>query len=188
MTADIIERACNSTASVLDMARGTDLDKPTPCASWTVRDVINHVIGSVTTFADIAETGLYPQDDTEHDRTAGDFSAIFREQAKRIVAAFSAPDAMSKPMQLPHAEVPGAVCVWIAAGDIFTHGWDLARATGQSTDLDPDLAEQLLVQLRPMLPDVMRGPEGQAPFGPEVEITASAPAADRLAAFEGRHP
>jgi Clp amino terminal domain, pathogenicity island component len=31
-------------------------------------------------------------------------------------------------------------------------------------------------------------PEGQAPFGPKVAAASSAPAADRLAAFEGRRP
>jgi hypothetical protein len=34
----------------------------------------------------------------------------------------------------------------------------------------------------------MRGPDGRAPFGPRVEVAESAPPADRLAAFEGRHP
>ncbi|HLX49880.1 MAG TPA: TIGR03086 family metal-binding protein [Streptosporangiaceae bacterium] len=188
MSADILERACNSTAAVLDLARGADLDQPTPCLSWNVRDVINHVIGSAATFARIAETGSYPAGDTEHDCTAGDFSAAFRRQAQRVVAAFSAPDAMSKGMQLPFGEVPGAICVWIAAADIFTHGWDLAKALGQSTDLDPGLAGQLLARLQSLLPDAMRGPDGEAAFGPIVEVADSAPAADRLAAFEGRHP
>ena len=47
-------------------------------------------------------------------------------------------------MQLPFAELPGGVYVNIATTDTFTHGWDLAKATGQSTDLDPELATQLL--------------------------------------------
>ena len=81
-----------------------------------------------------------------------------------------------------------AVLAMVGAGDIFTHGWDLAKATGLPTDLEPDVAARLLVQLEPMLPDAMRGPDGEAAFGPRVEITDSAPAADRLAAFEGRHP
>lgn len=85
-------------------------------------------------------------------------------------------------------ELPGSVCVWLAAGDIFTHGWDLAKATGQPTDLEPDVAARLLVQIEPILPDAMRGPDGEAAFGPRVEVANSAPAADRLAAFEGRHP
>jgi uncharacterized protein (TIGR03086 family) len=95
---------------------------------------------------------------------------------------------MDKMMEMPIGELPGSVCVWIAAGDIFTHGWDLAKATGQPTDLEPGLAGALLAQIMPLLPDAMRGPEGQAPFGPRVEVAESAPPADRLAAFTGRHP
>jgi uncharacterized protein (TIGR03086 family) len=188
MTAEAVERACNSTAAVLDLVRDVDMDQPTPCRAWTVRDLINHVIGSAATFAEIAETGSYPAGDTEHDCTAGDFGEAFRQQADRVIAAFSAPGAMSKGMRLPFGEIPGSLCVWIAAGDIFTHGWDLAKALGQSTDLDPDLAGQLLTRLRPLLSEGMRGPEGAAAFGPVVQIADSAPAADRLAAFEGRHP
>lgn len=105
-----------------------------------------------------------------------------------MVAGFSAPGAMDTIMAMPFGGMPGSVCVWIAADDIFTHGWDLAKATGQPTDLDPGLAERLLARIGPLLPDTLRGPEGQAPFGPKVEVADSAPAADRLAAFEGRQP
>jgi hypothetical protein len=52
----------------------------------------------------------------------------------------------------------------------------------------PDLAGRLLAQIENLLPDDMRGPEGEAPFGPKVQVPGSAPAADRLAAFQGRHP
>jgi hypothetical protein len=46
----------------------------------------------------------------------------------------------------------------------------------------------LLTQIEKLLPDALRGPEGEAPFGPKIEVADSAPAADRLAAFTGRQP
>jgi hypothetical protein len=46
----------------------------------------------------------------------------------------------------------------------------------------------LLSRIEPLLPDTMRGPEGQAPFGPRVQVADSATAADRLAALTGRNP
>src|SRR5579863_1139214 len=187
-SADVLERACLSTAAVLEMVRSTDLDRPTPCASWNVRDVVNHVVGGTGFFAELAEKGAVADRGDDTDCTASDFAATFRREAERLVAAFRAPGAMTRPMQLPFGELPGSVCVWIAAGDIFTHGWDLAKATGQRTDLEPDVAARLLTQIAPILPDDMRGPDGKAAFGPRVEIASSAPAADRLAAFEGRHP
>jgi uncharacterized protein (TIGR03086 family) len=186
--AEALERACASTATVLGAVRAADFDLPTPCRSWTVEDVINHVIGSAAAYAELAETGVMPAGDADAGSTAGDFGAAFARQAGRVVAGFSAPGAMDKPMEMPFGELPGSVCAWIAAGDIFTHGWDLAKATGQASDLDPELAELLLAHIGRLLPDALRGPEGQAPFGPMVTVADSAPAADRLAAFEGRQP
>jgi uncharacterized protein (TIGR03086 family) len=186
--AEVLERACASTAAVLAAVGAADLDLPTPCRSWTVKDVINHVIGSAASYADLAETGVMPAGGSDADHTAGDFGGAFARQAGRVVAGFSVPGAMDTIMEMPFGGMPGSVCVWIAAGDIFTHGWDLARATGQPSDLDPELAERLLARIERLLPDTLRGPEGQAPFGPKVEVAGSAPAADRLAAFEGRRP
>ena len=211
-SAEIVERACASTAAVLTGVRAADFGRPTPCRSWTVKDVVNHVIGSAAWYAGLAEestvaggdeadggaarddetrndeAGRTPGGSDEADRTVGDFQATFRREAGRLIAAFSAPGAMDKIVEMPFGGIPGSVCVWIAAGDIFTHGWDLARATGQPSDLDPELSGQLLAQIEKLLPDAMRGPEGEAPFGPKVEVAGSAPAADRLAAFQGRQP
>jgi uncharacterized protein (TIGR03086 family) len=186
--AEVLERACASTATVLAAVRAADFDSPTPCRSWTVKDVINHVIGSTASYAELAETGVMPAGGEDADHTAGDFVAAFARQAGRVVVGFSAPGAMDKVMEMPFGGMPGSVCVWIAAGDIFTHGWDLARATGQPSDLDPELAGWLLARIGRLLPDALRGPEGQAPFGPQIEVADSAPAADRLAAFKGRQP
>ena len=73
----------------------------------------------------------------------------------------------------------------LAAVDQFTHAWDLAKATGQSADLNPALAEQLLAAAQAMVSPEFRGPEG-APFGLEVDVDPTACAADRLAGFLGR--
>ena len=92
---------------------------------------------------------------------------------------------MDKILKLPFAELPGGVFVNIATIDTFTHGWDLAKATGQPSDLDPELATQLLAFARAFLSDGLRGEDGQAPFGPQVEAPAGAGPADQLAAFLG---
>ena len=72
----------------------------------------------------------------------------------------------------------------LATTDTFQHGWDLAKATGQDANLDPELAAQLLESAG--IPDAFRGPDGQAPFGPQVDVDDSSPPADQLAAYLGR--
>ena len=74
-------------------------------------------------------------------------------------------------MRLPFGELPGSVYVNIATVDTFAHGWDLAKATGQSTDLDPELAAKLLAFSQVALPDAFRGPDGEAPFGRQASVS-----------------
>ncbi len=188
MAADMLAQAFASTAGVLSGVDAQKLDGSTPCASWQVRELVNHIVGGTTYFAVTAETGEAPTGDDAPDFCEGDFVTEFNRGAARAVKAFEAEGAMDKMMKLPFAELPGGVFINIASVDTYTHGWDLAKATGQSTDLDPGLATQLLAIAEGFLPDELRGAEGQAPFGPKVEAPAGACPADRLAAFLGRQP
>lgn len=183
MSAEVLRQAFASTSAVMANVTAGEMDKPTPCASWNVRDLIDHLVGGATYFAVTAESGVAPTATAEP--FDGDFKVGYDQGAARAVEAFSADGAMDKTMKLPYGDLPGSVFVFIAAIDTFTHGWDLARATGQSTDLDPALAEQLL-KAAAIIPDEMRGPDRQAPFGPKVEAPGSATAADALAGFMGR--
>jgi uncharacterized protein (TIGR03086 family) len=186
MSADGLAQGFASTAGVLAGVEAQQLDGATPCASWKVREVINHVVGGTTYFAVTAETGEAPAGGETTDFCAGDYVTEFNKGAARAVKAFEADGVMERTLKLPFAELPGAVFVNIATIDTFTHGWDLARATGQSTDLDPELAASLLVFAQAFLSDGLRGSDGAAPFGAQVEAPAGAGAADQLAAFLGR--
>lgn len=191
MSTENLERAIASTAAVLRNVTPDQYDLPTPCASWKVRDLLNHIIGGAYWFAETVNTGTAPTGDddpeSQNDFTAGDIVASFTEGAKQAVAAFSAEGALEKLLTLPFGQFPGAAFLMLATNDVFTHGWDLAKATGQSTDLDPELAAQILGAARMMIPDQFRGPEGSgAPFGPAVEAGDGAPTADQLAALLGR--
>ncbi len=189
MGADMLAQAFASTAGVLAGVEAQQLDGSTPCASWRVRELVNHVVGATTYFAVTAETGVAPAGEAEADTTdfcAGDFVTEFNRGAARAVKAFEAEGLMDKTLKLPFAELPGGVFVNIATIDTFTHGWDLAKATGQPTDLDPELATQLLAFAQGFLSDGLRGEDGTAPFGPQVEAPDGAGPADRLAAFLGR--
>lgn len=184
MSAEVLQQAFASTNGILAHVSAEQLDLPTPCASWAVRDVINHIVEGAGYFAVTAETGTAPSvGDADH--AAGDFNTAFRDGAARAVKAFGAPGAMDKTMTLPFGALPGSIFVLVAANDIFTHGWDIAKATGQSTDLDPALAEQLF-QAAQLIPDEMRGTDGEAPFAPKVEVPDTATTADKLAGFMGR--
>ncbi len=104
-------------------------------------------------------------------------------------AAFAEPGVLEQVYQSPIGPVPGSVIVHLRISELLIHGWDIARATGQPTDLDPELGQASLAWARQNLVPELRGDEdGGYAFGPEVPVSDTAPLHDRLAAFFGRDP
>ena len=181
---DALNRAFASTRVVLAKVGPDQLNAATPCASWDVRALINHFIGSARWGASaIMGTGY---EVTDEDYAAGDFLTRYDDSIEAALTAFEPAGVLEKRIELAFGEFSGADLLSMVTRDQFTHGWDLARANGYPTDLDPELAEELLVQARLEIFDAYRGAEGEAIFGPVVEAPAGAGPADRLAAFLGR--
>lgn len=178
-----LNRALRSTMDIVTKVKPSDLDAPTPCASWDVRALINHFVGTARWWA----TAVSGDDTaTDLDYTAGDFVAAYEESVLIATATFAADGVLEKTIRLPFGDFPGTVVRDMAATEQFTHGWDLARAIGHPADLDHDVAAELLSQVRGTIPDALRGPDGQALFGPELSAPGGASPADQLAAFLGR--
>ena len=183
MATEPLEQAIASTRNVLGAVSKGQLGDATPCAAWTVSDLINHIVG-VQYFFEAGVKGEPPAGG-ETDFSATDYVSAFDDGARRCLAAFRTEGVMEKMLTMPFGQMPGGAVVGIAATDTFTHGWDLAKATGQSTDLAPQLAAQLLAQSKKMIQPAFRSPEG-AVFGPEQKAPGGASNADQLAAFLGR--
>lgn len=184
MSTESLARAMEVTTQVLAGVTPAQLDHPTPCASWDVRQLINHVVGGSFMFA-TSTAGAEPGLEASADHASGDFVAAYNEGTRQAIAAFSKPGVLEETLHLPFGDFPGAAWLNIATMDTFTHAWDLAKATGQDADLDPELADQLLASAKASIPDSFRGDEGAA-FGAERDAGPDATSADRLAAFLGR--
>ena len=184
MSTDALREAIATTRGVLSRVQAEQLDLPTPCASWKVSDVINHVVGGQYFFVAALE-GERP-DSEPPNFSAGDFVSTFDEASAACVAAFESDGAMERIVKVPFGDLPGSMLLGLATTDTLTHGWDVAKATGQPTDLSPDLAASVLSSVRPVVADSFRGDDGKAPFGPEQAAPDGASNADMLAAFLGR--
>ena len=87
MGAELLDRAYEATGAVLAGVTRDQLDLPTPCASWKVRDLLNHVIAGGYFFAAVA-SGEEPTPRAERpDYSAGDFHASFADGSARARAA-----------------------------------------------------------------------------------------------------
>ena len=187
MSAELLAKSFASTREVLAAVTPEQVTgSATPCASWDVKELINHIVNGTAFFADVAENGKPSDSGDAPDPASGDYVAAFDAGTARAVRAFEADGIMEQILHLPFGDMPGSAFCNIASADSFTHGWDLAKATGQSTDLAPAVATELLAFATGMLSDATRGENGVAPFGPECDAPAGASEADKLAAFLGR--
>ncbi len=177
----LFEAAAAQTDRVVAAVRPDQLADPTPCADWRVRDVINHLVtGNLLFAATVAGT---ERPDRSRDHLGDDPLGAFRASVSQLSEAFAKHDVLSGTYATPVGEGPGAQLVQMRLAELIVHGWDIAKATGQSTDFDPALVAVARrgYEHAPVLP---RG-EGK-PFREAKPEPAGATDADRLAAFLGR--
>ena len=171
------QRAQDAFAGVLANVCPDQLGAATPCSEWTIQNLIEHVLGGNE------HVGIWAGGDEPPVRP-DDVVAAHRATAAAAQEVFARPGGMSTMFKLPFGELPGQMFIGMRTSDVLTHAWDLAAATGQSTDLDPELAAEQLAAVRAFVGPQFRGP-GQ-PFGDEQPCSSGRAPADQLAAFLGR--
>jgi uncharacterized protein (TIGR03086 family) len=107
----------------------------------------------------------------------------YTSSADAMMASFDEPGALGRMVTMPFGEMPTAGLAGFRFADLMVHAWDLAKATGQDTNLATDLCEAALAMSRQRTVGMDRA---NMPFKDEVPVPADAPAADPLAGFLGR--
>lgn len=177
-------RAADVAAAVMAGVAPDRWNQPSPCTEWDARGVANHLMGGALMVAACVPGGSIDHAALGGDLLGDDPAGAFRKAADDAVAAFRAdPSVLGRPVRMPFGEMPGGMVVGLFTNDFFTHAWDLAKATGQSTDLDPELAQGVLAAVKQFVTADFRKPGF---FDAEQPAPEGATAADRVAAFLGR--
>ncbi|KJS55362.1 TIGR03086 family metal-binding protein [Streptomyces rubellomurinus] len=190
-------RSLELAAEVVDSVRPGQLDLATPCAGWTLRRLLEHVLGQHRGFA-AAARGAGPDLALFADAPVGaDPAGDFRRTGAELTDAFRAAAAADRPLWLPEIRDGGPFPLRQAVGfhllDTLVHGWDVAAALGSPAGLvaaverDEELADALLA-VTGAVPDT---PEDRAPgraFRPGLEPGDGVCRFDRALALLGRDP
>ena len=166
MTSTLIANGLNQAVALVESISPDQLDLPTPCAKWNVRQLTDHLVNSSAQMAVMArgDQADWSSLADHHD----DPAPVLRRAADDIVAAYDA-----------GSEVPQGMI----AAELAVHTWDLATALGRdSAELDPAVAEVGYEFISGSLTDDNRGES----FGPALPAPANANAYERIAAFAGR--
>ena len=168
---DVLSRALDQTVDVLSAISSDQLSDPTPCGDWDVASLVAHVVAAPRNFVTMA-TGGKP-DWSAEPPLPDDWTAEFRSAADELMRLWGEAGESASPQAVD----------WQTA-EFAVHTWDLVRATGQSRDLDPEVAQRGFDFMSSALTPENRGEA----FGPAVTVADDAPIYDRLVAFAGRDP
>ena len=159
-------------------------DNPTPASEWTVRDLVNHLVGEhlwapeLLRGATIDEVG----DRFEGDVLGDDPLRAWDEAIYRSLTAWAA----TRPDQTVHlsfGDVPASEYAEQMLLDLTTHGWDLARGAGLDERMDPATVRHVLAYAE----QNAGGLAGSGLFADAVDVESEDPQ-DRMLGLLGRRP
>jgi uncharacterized protein (TIGR03086 family) len=177
-----VDRSAAVLTAVAGAVRDDQWELPTVCADWDVRGVVNHVVAGCR-MVDAAFAGQGPPEWGADYLKGADPVAVLGGALAANQAEFGKPGALEQVLRAPRGEMPGAQLARMRVAELLVHAWDVARATGQPTDLDPELSGRILEWWRAALNGV---PRDGMPFAGERPAPPGATQADALAAYLGR--
>jgi uncharacterized protein (TIGR03086 family) len=143
---EALDRSTAGFARTLSQVRDDQWTAPTPNPGWSVRDLVNHVVGGNRRYI-VLLTGA-PTVDVEAlrdlDHLSSDPTRAFCETAAAVAVAFQAPGAMTQIVHHRLGDRTGEELLVMRVIEHALHGWDLAHAIGDDDDLDSDVAETVL--------------------------------------------
>jgi uncharacterized protein (TIGR03086 family) len=130
----------------------TDRAAPTPCAQWTVTQVLQHAAGDQLAWAAVLGVGTGPAENPFEpsgliEAGIDDLIEPALAAARAAWAAVSSDDdAVATP--LPQGPLQAVTAAGACALDAAVHAWDIAAALGRPGFLSCSLARQLLPAAR----------------------------------------
>jgi uncharacterized protein (TIGR03086 family) len=151
-----------------------DYGRATVCTEFSVAQLADHLIGSVTFLGSAAGADVPQLTGELEDRVAA--------AAQPALEAWNV-RGLDGTVKVGPSEMPAALALGILSIEFLVHAWDFARATGQQVTVPDDLAEHVLGVARTIItPEVRSGGSfaEAIPAGPDAGVL------DRLIAFTGR--
>ncbi len=176
---ELFGEVVKNTRQIIANVRPDQLSVSTPCSEWDVKALIDHIVGGTMFFA-----GTLAGEEPGQPSGDGNPADIYQSGTAKVLEAAQKPGTMEKKYQTPFGEMSGGEFMFGAFMDNLVHGWDLAKATGQNTDLNEAHAQVCFQAFAPMMDGMRQG----GAFGPEVSVPDNASIQHKMLGMMGRQP
>ncbi len=163
--------------------RPDQLENSTPCATFTVAGVLDHMTGLASAFAPAFRGDPPPPTGEVPAASGGERGTEFQKAMDGLLDAVNSPGALERTIETPFGPMPGSTFSRLVAFDGLIHGWDLATSTRQPWVPPDDVVAEVDGFARQALVPEMRNGDT---FANETQAPADATLLVRLVAFSGR--
>ncbi len=180
-----------SSIDIISRVRADDLGRATPCAEWTLGDLLAHMTVQHRGFAAAARGNGDDHAVWEVRPVGPDPVREYTEAAEDLLTAFAEPGVAEREFVLPEfgsgARFPAAQALSFHLVDYVVHNWDVARSLGIDYDVPAEVSAAAL-------PIALSVPDGEgrlqpgSPFKPAVAEGEHADPLRRILAALGRSP
>jgi uncharacterized protein (TIGR03086 family) len=181
---DALERSWTEGAAVVARVTTEDLARPTACAGWDVKQLLNHTLGEcqMMTLVNEGETASNDRGDLVGDGAG--LSETWDKLGEENIASWRASGLEGKRTYF-YGTFPAGASAVINLGEVLVHTWDLARGIDVDFQVDPEQAT-LVHGLYAAIP--LDGMRAGGMLAAEVPVPADAPVAERMLGLLGRQP
>jgi uncharacterized protein (TIGR03086 family) len=179
----LFRRAHAWVQGLLDGVRPEQLDLPTPCSELDVRALAGHLVATVRKLTAMGRGGdKFSAPFVIRGIPDEGFAEAYAAAARALWTVWDEDAVLTATVHAPWGDVPGSETMWGYLNETLVHGWDLALATDQDPEADPEIVYPALAVADRILPAEPRGDQ----FAPVVDPAAGAGLTERLANWSGR--
>jgi len=186
----LYEAAVQGFRQTLSGVKPDQMQGATPCTEWNVQNLIIHNL-KVFGFAEGALQENITVNSMEVDGPipGEDPVKALDDGVAKVLGILKAAGSVDTGISTPFGDMTRGQFMINPTWDLLVHRWDLAKGTGQNTELDQGLVEYVYNMLSPMA-DGMREMEfgGKHIVGARVAVPDSASLQDKLLGAFGRQP
>ncbi|MFN2560759.1 MAG: TIGR03086 family metal-binding protein [Jatrophihabitans sp.] len=179
---DALEQSWALGANLIGKLDDAHLTRPTPCAGWDVRALLNHTLGEAVMMSAVnrGEPSVHEWADVVDDDA--NLVQLWTAIGADNVASWRT-SGLGGERTYFYGTFPARASALINLGEVVVHTGDLAEATGIDAPMDPDHAA-LVYSLYSAFP--LDGMRSSGQLGPEVPVPEGAPIGTRLLGLLGR--
>ena len=177
---ELLERSIAYCSATLHQVTVQDLERSTPCAGWTLGELLRHLDDSLSALGEAAQGGAVAL--SRAPRQVPDLELVdsICERARGLLGHWLVP--LDHHADLGHHELSLEVLAAVGALEITVHGWDVAEALCSPRPIPAALARYLW----PVALEHIAAADRPGRFGPVRPVAPDVGPAELLLAQVGR--